>query len=777
MKTARTTNSRMPGTARKSWANYLAEAGFVLLITLVVARATMLESVRDPFEVYPSSDPSVRVPGPAASLLLDLACCIPTLLVLARRLVDREFRLVGGWSHLLLFLLAGWTAASVAWASDQFAAMIAAAQFVTAAAAIWAAVQLVDSWARLRLVAAVAFGLLMLFNAHAAIHQFLDEPAIRTDWETRKGDYFKSHGWDPDSFIARQFNLRVINGEMEGFDASPNSFAAELVLLLVITGGLMIQRASDRDGWGWIVVLAAAVPSSVETIILTRCRAAGMTLFLGVAGLVAMRAAPGWIARHARRLYVAVVALFATASTLLVIHGLRFGTLLHDSLTFRWKYWVGTWRIIRMHPWIGVGWDNFSAAYMMTRLPEAAEEIRDPHNFILKFFVELGIIGGLLLIAWMARLWWELTVRPAAVAASDSAGVAITPGPFRPSPPAAFTAERRRPTILPTLGLISAGVLIINSLASIDLTQDGWYVGMELIRRLLFAAILLLGSIVALARSLTRPEVDPRPAFWARRAILIGIGVFLIHNLIEFSLFEVGPMFLFALLVGAAMGATAHEARRGAVEANAPATPSTGRGWAGLGLAGGAAVWLSGAVFVAIPVIRAESVAQSADDDLRKGTPASLSNAADGFVLAHSILPMNSDYAYRAFRAMLFAKRPKSDIKSMLDAAVAGDPASSEYRLARAKFEAETNDPADAVRDFQSAVEMNPADVPSHVAFADTLRQYGFRARAVEQYRQALQRDDQLDAAEPKRMNSKDRVKIEMEIGELSTTRPSAKQP
>ena len=84
----------------------------------------------------------------------------------------------------------------------------------------------------------------------------------------------------------------------------------------------------------------------------------------------------------------------------------------------RWKYWVGGWRAFVQHPLVGVGFANFGQHYLGVRLPEAAEEINDPHNFIVRIFVELGTVGGALLIAWMIRLWWELT-RPVVPQARD----------------------------------------------------------------------------------------------------------------------------------------------------------------------------------------------------------------------------------------------------------------------------------------------------------------------------------------------------------------------
>ena len=49
----------------------------------VIARATMVESLREPFG--PQSPFSIRGAGPAASLVMDLICCLPAILVLAGR--------------------------------------------------------------------------------------------------------------------------------------------------------------------------------------------------------------------------------------------------------------------------------------------------------------------------------------------------------------------------------------------------------------------------------------------------------------------------------------------------------------------------------------------------------------------------------------------------------------------------------------------------------------------------------------------------------------------
>jgi hypothetical protein len=94
-------------------------------IALVIARAMQLETLRDPFDVQFGGEAIPRGPGAATSLLLDLLSCVPAILVLARRALNRNFTTRTTLAHVLFGLLGIWTAASTFWAADQFAAAVA----------------------------------------------------------------------------------------------------------------------------------------------------------------------------------------------------------------------------------------------------------------------------------------------------------------------------------------------------------------------------------------------------------------------------------------------------------------------------------------------------------------------------------------------------------------------------------------------------------------------------------------------------------------------------
>src|SRR5262249_40406635 len=153
------------------------------------------------------------------------------------------------------------------------------------------------------------------------------------------------------------------------------------------------------------------------------------------------------------------------------------------------------------------------------------------------------------------------------------------------------------------------------------------------------------------------PHLDDRPAPWLLCAMLAAAAVFLIHNLLDFSIFEPGPMCVFAMLIGAVVGARYEPT-------------SSSRAGAGVALILGIALWCGAAIGVVIPIAQTESTAQQANDEIRanriNSASSRLRNAFEGLWIP------NSDYAFRAAVAMQQAGMP-DDAMKMLAAAIVAD--------------------------------------------------------------------------------------------------------
>ena len=331
-------------------------------------------------------------------------------------------------------------------------------------------------------------------------------------------------------------------------------------------------------------------------------------------------------------------------------HGVYHGTLFHNSLTFRWRYWVGAFRIFRSHPLLGVGFDNFASYYLGVRLPIAAEEVRDPHNFIVRFFVETGTIGGLFVLGWLLAVWWQLT-RPI----TDEVPT-TTPMPPRP---------------LRWMMSIASLAIVVNIIASVDLAQNGWYVFNELL-----SACFTSGSTSSAAPS--RASIERRSG--AGQSAGGGAAgrhhrrdpLFFVHNLIDFSMFEAGPMFVMMMLIGAVIGIGA---------GCPPSIRSVGDHHAG----GGDRCLAGGGAGCGGPDRPGRITGDHEGDDALRDHQPSL--AAEKLRDAFDALWIpNADYCAVAARAMLYAGALPEQVQPMLDAAVAADPMNLNALRLRGEF-------------------------------------------------------------------------------------------
>ncbi len=711
------------GVARAGFQMWTRAALFIA-IALVVARLTLLESIREASNAMPGAA-AVRGPGPGTAMVLDLFAFLPAILVIVRRLRDEKFVLRFEWSPVLFAALAGWSMISVAWSADKFVALVGSFHVLSAAALLWAFAQCVTGWRELRLLAGICFGLLLVFAAQGMMHHFVDVPDTIREWEKQRLDFFKAQGWEPDSFIARQFDHRVRGGELFGFFSSPNTFAAMIVIAMLISIGSIVQRLADKDEIVWPVLLMIVMPLGLWMMYLTNSRAAQATLVLGGMMLVAMRLLRPLTTNHQAKFYWTAVVSFFLGVAAIVGHGAYHGTLFHDSLNFRWRYWVGSFAVFKQHVLAGVGWNNFGPAYLVTRLPAASEEIKDPHNFLMRVATELGAIGLVLVIAWMLRAWWEMT----------QPRLPLTTEVTSPT-------NRKRFAGVGFVAAVCAVAIMISAIGAIDWSQYSGYVIFECFKRAAYFACLFIGTIIVTIRSSSEERLDDRSAVWILTAIVIAIGCFLIHCLIDFALFEPGPLYLVAMLVGAALGMRSVARER-----------KVSRQWVRRVLTILVFAWIAVGVFVVGPVVAADESANRAEDEMTAKPPA-FSAAMDHFNEAHETVPYNYEYPLGAARAMESLGFAREAIRAAYDDAIRIDPMLGTLYIQRADFELRQPRPdiAAVQGDYRRALLLNPNDVSTRIAYAEILERYKIYEEAYLQYIGAMEKNGELPIEEPKRL-------------------------
>jgi tetratricopeptide (TPR) repeat protein len=641
-------------------------------------------------------------------------------------------------------LLGLWTLASATWAADKFMAAVSGFNWLSAMTLAWATAQLVRTSSRARLVAGVGVGLLLIYIVHTITYLTIDLPALRETVEKTRDQLISQRGWTPDSFEARRFLQKVMAGELVGFSASPNTFAAYVVATMVFASGLALQRLREGGGGrAWAAVIGAASIGGAIVVYLTDSRTALATVVLAAVLFVVVGALGSLMRRYARWMFVLGSIGVAGVTAIVLWRGISTGTLFHDSLTFRWRYWVGAWRVFREHPLAGVGWENFGPYYLARRLAIAAEEPRDPHNFVVRFCTELGLVGGLLAVAAFILVLWRIT-RPgddvpnllSATAQAEDSDASLL--------------------LLPQLAVpltIGTAAMALNVFATIDWTQHFDYIDLELRKRLLYTVLLSLGVFAATVRASAVSQGD---ASWLRGAFVIATLLLLLQNLVDFSMFEPGGMVLLALMVGSAVGLS---------PATGEAMPVPRR-WPRWALVGMAVAWLAAVFGLVVPIGLAESEAARGDDMRQKGR----SGAADLYAAAFDRVSYNADYAYSVARSLLEERRPLADFRRWIDITTATNPMSVKPLLLSARVEAAQQPPnMERMRTaYDRALQIDPQNHVIELEYGQTLAKLDLSKDAAEHFRRALEVNAAFDREEPKRLRRERVAEIEAILESLN---------
>jgi len=311
---------------------------------------------------------------------------------------------------------------------------------------------------------------------------------------------------------------------------------------------------------------------------------------------------------------------------------------------------------------------------------------------------------------------------------------------------------------------IAMGAGILNLIVSTDWEQESSWLILQAVGAGIGAVLLLIGLVVGAIRSLGEFELDDRPAPWVLRSMQVAVGIFLLHNLIDFSLFETGPLMLFCFLSGSVLGV-----RWPSV---AGARKRTGVAVAALTVA--AILWLGAAARMWLPTVFAELAAARGDElfrtSLTRDKTTDLGKLDAAFAAYQEAMreqPINGDYAFMAANVLLYKHAPAALVRQMIDAAIAANPRSGKYFAFKAEHELRQAKPdgPEVMRAYQSALGLSPGDVQLRLGYAEALEKLGDKDFAKEQYREALRWDDLLPKDEPKRLSGEKRKEIEGKIG------------
>ncbi len=357
-------------------------------------------------------------------------------------------------------------------------------------------------------------------------HRYMTNPAFREM-------ALRTVGVVPGTAAQIHFENRALHSN-EPFStfSLANSLAGFLVGPLVVMLAMLWENLKRGEGKGSRLgsILLALPPIAAVLICLTLTKS--RSAYIGLAVGLSVLALREWTRVSGRTLIFAAIGAAVVVSAL-IVGGLATGRLDRQVLTesgksfrYRQEYWVGTWRAIQESSrsfWWGYGPGNLQAPYLRHKLPQASEEIHDPHNFVLEVWATAGVwaVGalGIALIVGVGSVFLPGRFKSEEPDSEDFEAEARTrtKGPVDPSAP-----PRRAAWLLASAG---AGWLLVL-----------WVGGLRLIDGGDFPRWMILGGSWALAVGLgvslaRRGPIDPAILGAAALAVLVnltaagGIGV------------------------------------------------------------------------------------------------------------------------------------------------------------------------------------------------------------------------------------------------------------
>jgi hypothetical protein len=258
--------------------------------------------------------------------------------------------------------------------------------------------QLVRTSLESRTLIAVMLALAMFLSADGLFQVFVSMPADRAEFARDPDGMLRRAGeWYPPGSPERAaFENRLASTEPLATFALTNSLAGFLLPWILVATGVAFGAGGQRQR-AW---MAVAVLLSGFCLLLTKSRSGYIALALAVLLLLCdrfgqvLRSKATWIA----------IALILAAVSATVFAGLidrEVATEAGKSLGYRLQYWQSSLAMIRDQPLLGVGPGNFQDYYTTYKLPQASEEIRDPHNWILEIAATAGIPAAIVLATFL----------------------------------------------------------------------------------------------------------------------------------------------------------------------------------------------------------------------------------------------------------------------------------------------------------------------------------------------------------------------------------------
>lgn len=434
-------------------------------------------------------------------------------------------------------------------ASDKRAAIT---HFVTVLAPILMAVllvQILDSKLKIRLVLTIiaALGVVSAYQCNSQL--LTGNKELIQFYEQYPDEVLARQNITPNTLKHWQFKHRLYSEDISGFFTTSNS-AGSFALLASFAGiALFLESLRNRKLTQPLVIFALGVAIIIFGLVITRSKGALTASVVAAAMFALYLLSPNWLKTHKKIVLIVCLLLTAAVGCTVLWYGLTNGRLPGgNSMFVRWQYWQASARMYADHCHTGVGPGNFAHYYSHYKPPAALEEVSDPHNFMLSILTQYGPVGLIGFLAMMFLPLWRV----------------IADGPVSPSTEAQQPKRSIRKFAAPFAVIISVSLLLIRPIV-IPIETGGM---IDVTAGVIFYVVLILyvAPVVAFAvgfwlLTANRGNKENADLKYVSAALFCAVCGFIIHNLIDFAIFEPGAATAFWAIMACLIAVHYHQQR------------------------------------------------------------------------------------------------------------------------------------------------------------------------------------------------------------------------
>ena len=406
--------------------------------------------------------------------------------------------------------------------------------------------QILDSQTKIKLVLVVIAALGVVSACESAYQLFVTNQAMIEQYEQAPLTLLEPLGIEPGTFAQFLFEHRLFTQGVRGFFTTRNSAGSFALMASFAAIALFIDKFKNRKSTSDMryaicdkrfATSCAALTIIVLGLILTRSKGAILGSLFAAILFMAYLYLGQWAKSHKKAILIISLLLIIASSWLVISYGLKHNRLPGGSgMLVRWQYWHASAKMYADHPLAGVGPGNFANFYPHYKPPEALESVADPHNFPLSILTQYGPLGLVGFLAMILVPLWRAT-------SASSIEHRISSIEYRVSSKALAVTF---------LIVISAALLLIRPMIIPAAPADTLDVIIYVILTLYIApvAAFVIGFLLLTAslKTIRDKQYAIRNTRIAAALFCAVLGV-LLHNLIDFALFEPGVFTTFWAII------------------------------------------------------------------------------------------------------------------------------------------------------------------------------------------------------------------------------------